>query len=535
MQVLTGGNFPGDGRIDVDPNSRLSRTLSRLYQLPPIQIPEAPIPSPAHQTQDPSTSDGVHVRLNIVIQVVGSRGDIQPFAALGRGLQAHGHRVRLATHARFQDFIHDAGLEFHPIGGDPEELMSYMVRNPGLIPSMSSLRAGEIAQKREMIAAMLEGCWKSCIEPDPLTGAPFVADAIIANPPSFAHVHCADALGIPLHIMFTMPWTSTRSFPHPLANLVSEPKNPSLMNYLSYVTVQWMTWQGIGDVINDWRRRLDLEPVPNSEGPMLTETLKIPHTYCWSPAVVPKPADWPAHIDVSGFFFRSNPVYSPQKELQDFLDAGPPPIYIGFGSIVLDQPEKMASTLIDAVAETEGRAIISRGWSRLDGGEHSNIFWLEDCPHEWLFQHVSMVVHHGGAGTTACGLLNAKPTIVVPFFGDQAFWGGRIAAAGAGPEPIPHKALNASNLAAAIRFCESQAARDAAATIASMMKAEDGVQSAVRSFHNNLPLERMKCAILPEHPASWVMKIGGKPIRLSALAAEVLIQEVGLNPRNLKL
>jgi UDP:flavonoid glycosyltransferase YjiC (YdhE family) len=129
---------------------------------------------------------------------VGSRGDVQPFVAVGIELQKHGHRVRLATHNVFEQFVRETGLEFYPIGGDPADLMAYMVKNPGLIPSMQSLRAGDIQAKRQMVTEMLEGCWKSCIEPDQISGVPFVANAIIANPPSFAHIHCAEALGIPV-------------------------------------------------------------------------------------------------------------------------------------------------------------------------------------------------------------------------------------------------------------------------------------------------------------------------------------------------
>ncbi|KAM0645102.1 hypothetical protein ACHAQF_001066 [Verticillium nonalfalfae] len=183
-------------------------------------------------------------KLNIVIHVVGSRGDVQPFVALGSELQRYGHRVRLATHDVFEDFVRKAGIEFYPIGGDPAELMAYMVKNPGLIPSMESLAAGEIQKKRYMVEEMLEKSWESCIKADRLTGDPFVADAIIANPPSFAHVHCAQALGIPVHIMFTMPWSSTTAFPHPLVNLKNVDVKPGVANYVSYSVVEWMTWQG---------------------------------------------------------------------------------------------------------------------------------------------------------------------------------------------------------------------------------------------------------------------------------------------------
>jgi hypothetical protein len=132
-------------------------------------------------------------------------GIVQPFIALGNELQKYGHRVRLATHNVFQEFVTKHGLEFFPIGGDPEELMAYMVKNPGVIPSVQSMRQGDIAKKRAMIAEMLRGCWSSCIEPDPVSQRPFVADAIIANPPGFAHVHCAQALGVPVQYVHYCP------------------------------------------------------------------------------------------------------------------------------------------------------------------------------------------------------------------------------------------------------------------------------------------------------------------------------------------
>jgi UDP:flavonoid glycosyltransferase YjiC (YdhE family) len=164
--------------------------------------------------------------------------------ALGSELQNDGYRVRLATHDVFAGFVRNSGLEFYPIGGDTAELMSYMVKNPGLVPNIQSLRAGEIQRKRLMVSEMLHGCWNACFQPDILTQEPFVADAIIANPPSFAHVHCAEALAIPVHLMFTMPWSATKSFPHPLANLKHSSADPKILNYLTYGVVDIMTWQG---------------------------------------------------------------------------------------------------------------------------------------------------------------------------------------------------------------------------------------------------------------------------------------------------
>jgi sterol 3beta-glucosyltransferase len=120
-----------------------------------------------------------------------------------------------------------------------------MVNNPGIIPKLATFRDGEITRKRKMIFEMLGGFWRSCIEPDPKTSKPFVAEAVIANPPSFAHMHCAQALGIPVHLMFTMPWTPTRAFSHPLANLqTSAITDKKTSNFMSYGLVELMTWQG---------------------------------------------------------------------------------------------------------------------------------------------------------------------------------------------------------------------------------------------------------------------------------------------------
>lgn len=159
-------------------------------------------------------------RMNIAIHIVGSRGDVQPFIAIGKVLRdKYGHRVRLCTHPVFKNFVEENGLEFFSIGGDPATLMAYMVKNPGLMPGIESLKAGDVGKRRADIAEILEGTWRGCIEPGdgmpgsekkgkPLTKEEeadrlFIADAIIANPPSYGHIHCAEKLGIPLHMMFT--------------------------------------------------------------------------------------------------------------------------------------------------------------------------------------------------------------------------------------------------------------------------------------------------------------------------------------------
>ncbi|KAG9566290.1 sterol glucosyltransferase, partial [Aureobasidium melanogenum] len=528
----------GDGRVDIDFNSNVIRAFSKCFPSAPAEDSQ-PAP-PAYDSKRPfnhTTAPNLKwtIKLNIVIHVVGSRGDVQPFVALGTELQRYGHRVRLATHDMFAAFVRQAGLEFYPIGGDPASLMAYMVKNPSLMPSMKTVISGEIGRKRQMVAEMLSGCWDSCVLPDQFSGQPFVADAIIANPPSFAHVHCAQALGIPVHLMFTMPWTSTRSFPHPLANLTNVDGSHAAANYMSYHVVDMMTWQGLGDVINDWRQSIELEPINLLDGPALLEMLKVPVTYCWSPSLVPKPRDWPEYIDVCGFFFRDAPAsYSPEPALVDFLAAGPPPVYIGFGSIVLDDPAKMLSIVLGAVRASGVRAIISKGWSDLDGDASENIYYIGDCPHEWLFPRVAAVVHHGGAGTSACGLKNGRPTLVCPFFGDQPFWGHMVANSGAGPKPLPPRYMTVDTLAESIRFLMREETSLAAEVIAERMDREQGVQAAVNSFHRHLSLEAMQCDLIPDQPAVWTIKSGRNKVKISKLAAEIAISQRSSVQKDLK-
>jgi len=494
-------------------------------------------------------------RLNIVIMVIGSRGDIQPFLQIARILKRYGHRVRVATHPAFKDFIEkDVGLEFFSIGGDPSELMAFMVKNPGLIPSLETVRQGEIARRRKGMAEIFEGLWRACVnatddESDKANmkmigaKAPFVADAIIANPPSFAHVHIAERLGIPLHIMFTFPYSPTQSFPHPLANISPQKTNTSVeyINFMSYPLVEMMTWQGLGDLVNKFRvKTLGLEPVSSLWAPGALYRMKVPYTYLWSPGLVPKPKDWGPEIDIAGYVFldlASN--YDPPKDLTDFLDAGEPPIYIGFGSIVVDDPDKFTKMIFDAVKIAGVRALVSKGWGGL-GGDNTpdNIFMLENTPHDWLFPRVKAVVHHGGAGTAAAGMRCGKPTMIVPFFGDQPFWGAMVSKAKAGAhEAIPYKKLDAEKLAEGIKQCLTEDARKNAEEIAQSIAAEgDGAENAVKSFHRSLPFagkRSMRCSILEDRVAVWKMKTSN--LRLSALAADILVEQKKISWKELRL
>ncbi|TGZ76788.1 UDP-Glycosyltransferase/glycogen phosphorylase [Ascodesmis nigricans] len=562
-------------------------------------------------------------KLNIVIMVIGSRGDVQPFIAVAKVLKEQwGHRVRLATHGIFREFVEAHGIELFDVGGDPSELMAFMVKNPGLIPNVETIKAGEIARRREQMFEMFQGFWRACILPNdrcqlPYTSAhassscsssfststvnpddyePFIADAIIANPPSFAHVHCAEKLGCPLHLMFTFPYSPTAEMPHPLAFIQNSNLSSDYTNALTYPMVEMMTWQGLGDLVNRFRQdTLFLEPVATLWAPGIISRLKVPFTYMWSSALIPKPKDWGNHIDITGFVFLDQTKdYEPPEELRRFLEKGETPIYIGFGSIVVDDPKKLTKIVLDAVKETGVRALVSAGWGGLGGSNNNddddgggsgdgrngdgddeatpeipeNVFILTtDIPHDYLFTHVSAVIHHGGAGTTAISLLHGRPTLIIPFFGDQTFWGTMISHSGAGPPPIPYKDLTVPKLVSAIKTLLTPEVREKAAAIQERIQTDgDGAENAVRSFYKALgeidvkgvrglgyrgmvhgeggpmgPGEGkwgvgapgIRCDVLPEKYAVW--RVRRTRVRLSCVAATWAVETGRIQWRDLRL
>ncbi|KAF3335223.1 sterol 3-beta-glucosyltransferase UGT80A2 isoform X2 [Carex littledalei] len=419
--------------------------------------------------------------MNVVILIVGTRGDVQPFVAIGKRLQDYGHRVRLATHANFKEFVLTAGLEFYPLGGDPKVLAEYMVKNKGFLPSAASDIPIQRKQMKDIIFSLLD----ACNDADAETGIPFKADAIIANPPAYGHVHVAEALKVPIHIFFTMPWTPTSEFPHPLSRV----KQPAGYR-LSYQIVDSMIWLGIRGMINDFRKKkLKLRPVTYLSGAQ-GSTSDVPHGYIWSPHLVPKPKDWGPKIDVVGFCFldlASN--YEPPEELTKWLEAGEKPIYIGFGSLPVQEPEKMTEIIVQALESTGQRGIINKGWGGLGNLKEprDSVYLLDNVPHDWLFLQCKAVVHHGGAGTTAAGLKAACPTTIVPFFGDQPFWGDRVHARGVGPAPIPIDQFSLDKLVDAIKFMLDPQVKERAVELAEAMKSEDGINGAVRAFLKHLP------------------------------------------------
>lgn len=255
---LTTGNVGKDGRFELcfHQDAGSLATWCKNLQETSQRVQTGPCSTPICARR--KSTGGFCPPLNIAIHIVGSRGDVQPFIPIAQILSKppYGHRVRICTHPAFKDFVESQGIEFFSIGGDPEALMSYMVRNPGLVPSRKSVRAGDIGKRRDEMWEIINRAWRSCIEAGDGMGEPvkatdvenvedlFLADAIIANPPSLAHIHCAEKLGIPLHMVFTMPFSPTTAFPHPLASMNYSGADAKTANYLSFIMMELLMWQG---------------------------------------------------------------------------------------------------------------------------------------------------------------------------------------------------------------------------------------------------------------------------------------------------
>lgn len=367
--------------------------------------------------------------LRITCLTIGSRGDVQPYIALCKGLKADGHHVRIATHLEFQTWVESHGIEFAPVDGDPAELMRICIEN-GMF-TYSFLKEAS-STFRGWIDDLLRSSWKSCQG----------SDVLIESPSAMAGIHIAEALGIPYFRAFTMPWTRTRAYPHAFA--VPEHKMGGAYNYITYVMFDTVFWKAIAGQVNRWRKkelklgRTSLEKMqPN----------KVPFLYNFSPSVVVPPLDYSDWIRVTGYWFLDEgEKYEPPEELTDFIakarEDGKKLVYVGFGSIVVSDSNALLRVVVDSVLKADVRCILAKGWSdRLSGSGTppsppvdvpAEILQIKSAPHDWLFTQVDAVSHHGGAGTTGASLRAGKPTIIRPFFGDQYFFGGRVEDLGVG-------------------------------------------------------------------------------------------------------
>jgi sterol 3beta-glucosyltransferase len=410
--------------------------------------------------------------MQILAIALGSQGDVQPYVALGKGLQAAGHRVRVMTHVNFERLVTAHSLEFYPVKGNVQEIIESPEMR-ALLEKGNFLAINAHTSKLAQTAAI---DW---------TQAGLVAcqgvDLIVAGMGGLnIAVSLAEKLQIPLLPAFLFPFTPTRSFPGILFPQ-SLTKLGGTFNWLSHLLLRQIMWQGFRKA--DRLARLQVLNLPAAPfwGPYKSAVMhRYPTVYGFSPSVIPKPADWHNTVIVGDWFLDAS-NWTPPADLVEFLKNGAPPIYIGFGSMGSRKPEETADLVLQAIARTGQRAILQAGWGGLSKADvPNNILMINSVPHSWLFPRMAAVVHHGGAGTTAAGLRAGVPSIAIPFFGDQPFWGQRIADLGVGTAPIPRQQLTVEKLAQAIdRAVTDPVMRQRAAELGAKIQAEDGIGSVV--------------------------------------------------------
>ncbi|MCC6587049.1 MAG: glycosyltransferase family 1 protein [Bryobacterales bacterium] len=416
--------------------------------------------------------------MRVRIITIGSEGDVRPYAAFGAALRSAGHHVRVITHPSFETLIRGQQLDFAPVAGDPRQMEDNRRLRDLHDNGRSAMKWWRTFNEVDapLMRRRLSDCWEACSD----------ADVVVVSilPYLFGHM-IARKLDIPLVRAFYFPVSPTRAYP-----VQSLPRGFSLggrFNLATYDIQRQLLWT----VARPWvagacREVLGITDTPWREpfGNLDTERQLL--LYAYSPSVSPPAPDWGDWIHVTGYWFLDRRAdWTPPPELTGFLDSGPPPVYIGgFGSMTNREPAELARIVLRALADTGHRGIVLKGWGGLHASElPSTVFPIEWVPFDWLFPRVAAAVHHGGAGTTAASLRAGVPTVVIPFFLDQFFWGKRVFELGVGPSPILRKNLEADRLAAALRAAPAMKQR--AAAIGERIRAENGVACAVDRFQNH--------------------------------------------------
>lgn len=417
---------------------------------------------------------------HFVCLTIGSRGDVQPYIALGKGLQKEGHKVTIVTHEEYKEWVTGFGIGHRTAGGDPTALMKLSVENKMFSPQFFK---ESISNFRTWLDDLLVDSWEQCKD----------ADVLLESPSAMAGVHIAEALHIPYFRTFTMPWTKTRQFPHAF---LSPPVESPTFNAASYVLFDNVLWTATSSQINRWRKHT--LGISSTDMGHLAQS-KIPFIYNFSQSVVPKPLDWGDATAISGYWFLDNPElnWTPPPTLIDFMakarSDGKPLVYIGFGSITVPNPKLVTERLIRAVQKSDVRAIISKGWSARasKSKDEDDVVFPEECysldrvPHDWLFPQLDAVLHHGGAGTTGASLRAGIPTLIRPWFGDQFFWASRVQKLGAG---LRVNSLHSTEVANALKKATSnRIMKEKAANVGQGIRSEDGVRTAISQIYTYLP------------------------------------------------
>lgn len=407
----------------------------------------------------------------IAIFAIGTQGDVRPCVALGVGLQRAGYPVRIVTSDNFEGMVSAAGLAFFPLTANFETLLD---ANRGMVEKGLDMSAMAKISRQFYSEWAIHWAQQGIAA---VEGAGLVIG--VANSTLLAKA-VAEARGIPFVGAQLQPLTPSRYMP-PLV-LVGGRKLPPALNMAAYNLLRLLVWYVMKPAINDIvRPQLGLPNYP-WYGPYFNNRHHRV-LYGFSSQVVPRPVDWPPAAQITGYWFLDQPEWRPSDALRAFLDAGPKPVYVGFGSMVSTHAESFTAMVFDALRRSGQRAVLATGWGGLAGEEGAHdeqIFITRSAPHDWLFPRMVAAVHHGGAGTTAAAVRAGIPSVIVPFYGDQPFWARCLQREGIAPPALDRKSMTADVLANAIGSATQESVRRAAAALGERVRAEDGVAAALR-------------------------------------------------------
>ncbi|AXB41567.1 glycosyltransferase [Amycolatopsis albispora] len=412
--------------------------------------------------------------MKALLLTLGTRGDVQPFVALARGLAAAGHDVLLAAPHRFTAFAERHGVPFAGLDDGPMRLMDTGSAVGDVATGGMAAKLALARRLPSMFTQVLDDAWTVTSDHHP--------DLIIHNGQVMAGQHVAERLGRPAVLGLPIPmFVPTREFPWP-----GQPMPALMPNRATYLGMKGPSVM-FGRTIDRWRASLGLPKRPGRHDPLRApDGSPAPVLHAISPHVLPRPADWPAAAGMTGYWFLTDPEPRPlPRPLAEFLDAGAPPVFIGFGSMSGTDPAATTATVVAAARQAGVRAVIGTSWGGLTGAgdQAGDVFTVDEVPYEQLFPKVAAVIHHGGAGTIAAAAAAGRPQVVCPFVADQPFWGRHMHRLGVAAEPIHQRALAPDRLAHAIgQVVADPAITTAAERLGRLVRAEDGVGEAVRQL-----------------------------------------------------
>lgn len=408
----------------------------------------------------------------ITLIATGTRGDTQPYLALAVELKKRGKDVRVVAAEENREFVESYGVDFYAIKMNTQEVL----KDPEVVKQMTAKNPLQFFTSfkkfSHLMAPLQHDIWNGCKD----------SELIIYHPGAAIAYYIGRKLNIPTLLAAPFPMTKTKEYPSLLFYGKTKGGN-GFINKFSYNILQMALWSASKDAIKIfWQEEFGTD-IKLKSPYAFQQSAELPTIVSCSQYLFPKPNDVSEHVHITGnWFLEDNPNYLPSAELVEFINNGEKPIYIGFGSVSdPEMAEKISQSVFEAIALSGERAVIATGWNGIKVPEHipTNAFIIESIPHSWLFPQMKVIVHHGGAGTTAEAVRAGVPSVIVPFGNDQPGWASRIADLHLGSKPLPMEQLTGTLLAERINEVRDGSIIENARETGSKVRSEHGTQKAV--------------------------------------------------------